>query len=377
MAQSSEQFGLYKEAYKYHVVFKTMNDSIYNEEEIKKIARLEYQYKFEKEKQAIEIEQQKKEAISTENIKHQKILRNIFIIGFIIMMLFVLVIFYSLLKKREANRILAIQKNEINKKNNELLILNDEVRENSEELRITNIKLNEVNATKDKFFSIISHDLKSPFNAILGFSEILLKEHKDYDDEEREERIKHVYNSANSTFKLLEDLLTWAHSQLGKITSSPEKLHLKRLLFETILDLQEPANKKNIQVSDTISENDIIFADKNMIATVLRNLISNAIKFTNKDGSIVISSEKQANSNFLEISVTDTGVGIPKDKINDLFRIEKSTSTKGTENETGTGLGLMLCKEFVEKHGGEIWAESQIGKGSIFNFTIPKTTNKN
>jgi len=137
-------------------------------------------------------------------------------------------------------------------------------------------------------------------------------------------------------------------------------------------ELQAAANQKEIQLIETISDNEMIFADKSMITTILRNLISNAIKFTNRAGNITISSKKQENSDFVEISVADTGVGIPKDKIDDLFRIDKNTSTQGTENETGTGLGLILCKEFIEKHGGEIWVESKEGIGSTFLFSIPQ-----
>ena len=204
---------------------------------------------------------------------------------------------------------------------------------------------------------------------------ILLEKHKDYDDKKREKIIKLVNDSANSAFKLLENLLTWSRSQSGKITYTPEKLHFKILLFETTFDFQGQADKKNIQILDTISENDIIIADKNMLATILRNLISNAIKFTSNSGTIIISSEKQENSNFIEISVTDTGVGIPKNKIDDLFCIDKNTSTQGTENETGTGLGLILCKELVEKHNGKIWVESEEGKGSEFIFSMPCSSN--
>lgn len=235
-------------------------------------------------------------------------------------------------------------------------------------------KLKKANITKDKFFSIISHDLRSPYTALLYFSNILLKKHKEYDDEKLEEIIKLVINTATSAFKLLENLLTWSLAQSGQINFLPEKLDLNTLLTETMFDLQETANKKNIQVLNTISENELIYADRNMIATILRNLISNAIKFTNKNGKIVISSEKEVKSNFLKISVEDTGLGISKKKIDNIFRIDKNTSTKGTENETGTGLGLILCKEFVEKHGGKIWAKSVIGQGSIFNFSIPINT---
>ncbi len=235
-----------------------------------------------------------------------------------------------------------------------------------------NKTLSVLNATKDKFFSIISHDLKSSFYAILGFSDILLEKHKKYDDEERENMINLVNISANSAFKLLENLLTWSGSQSGAIKYLPEKLGIKTLLFETLSNLQVLANKKNIQILDAILENELIFADKNMIATVFRNLISNAIKFTSNGGSIIISSKKQIDSDFIEISVKDNGVGVPKGIIGELFRIDKNTSTQGTENETGTGLGLILCKEFIEKHGGKIWVESKESEGSTFHFTIPK-----
>ncbi len=238
-------------------------------------------------------------------------------------------------------------------------------------LKNSEAQLKEINITKDKFFSIIAHDLKSPFNAILGFSEILLNTHKEYDDEKREEMINIVNSSAVRAFELLENLLTWSRSQSGGIQYSPEKLHLKILLIETIYNQEGQANKKNIKIIETINEEELIFVDKNMIETVLRNLISNAIKFTQKNGKIVILSKRQPNSNFLEISVTDTGVGISKGKIDNLFRIDKNTSTKGTAKETGTGLGLILCKEFVEQHNGKIWVESEEGKGSRFTFSIP------
>ena len=228
------------------------------------------------------------------------------------------------------------------------------------DLKESEAKLRESNKTKDKFFSIIAHDLKSPFNAIIGFSEILLENHKNYDDTKREQIINLVNKSANNAFNLLENLLTWSRSQSGNVSYLPEKVYLRILLFETINILQTQADKKNISISD-----------RNMIATVFRNLISNAIKYTHKNGSIVISSKIQQENNFIEISVMDTGVGIPKDKIDDLFRLDKDMLSKGTENESGTGLGLVLCKEFVEKHGGKIWVKSEVNKGSNFIFTLP------
>ncbi len=231
----------------------------------------------------------------------------------------------------------------------------------------------ESNKTKDKFFSIIAHDLRSPFNALLGLSKVLYENHKKYDETKREHIIKSVNDSAERTFNLLENLLTWSHSQSGTIDFLPKKLNIKTLFSETMLELQGQANEKNIQVSDAISKNDLIYADKNMIATVLRNLISNAIKYTHTNGEINISAE-HGESNVI-ISVTDTGVGIEKEKLRKIFDIGEISSTSGTENEKGTGLGLVLCKEFVEKHNGEIWVESEEGEGSKFIFSIPNICN--
>jgi len=239
-------------------------------------------------------------------------------------------------------------------------------------------KLKDSNKTKDKFLSIISHDLKSPFNSILGLTNILVEEHKNYDDQQRDVLIRSINNTASRAYNLLENLLTWSSSQSGKIQYIPEELNLNTVLNENIFDLQAQAENKDIKVINKISNLEFVYADKNMLAVVLRNLISNAIKFTPKNGEITLSSVRQKKSNCLTISVADTGVGIAEETLKDLFNSDKKTSTSGTEKESGTGLGLILCKEFVEKHQGKIWAESTPNKGSVFIFTIPahlKTNN--
>lgn len=236
-------------------------------------------------------------------------------------------------------------------------------------------ELSELNATKDKFFSIIAHDLKSPIGAISGFCNMLLKRHKLYDDFKRDKLIRKLNNSVTSTLKLLENLLTWSLSQSESLNYSPERLNLNDLLNNVLVDLYPQAKKKEIKIINAIGDKEMISADKNMLATILRNLISNAIKFTNKLGTVSISSENH-NNNLLKISISDNGVGISEDIIDDLFKVDKSSSTNGTENETGTGLGLILCKEFVEKHGGEIWVNSQLGKGSTFSFTLHRNSMK-
>lgn len=230
-------------------------------------------------------------------------------------------------------------------------------------------ELKELNASKDKFFSIIAHDLKNPFTTIIGFSELLNEDLFSHNDEKIREYTKMIHTSAVQTFRLLENLLEWANSQRGNLPFDPAHINLRDLLKEELGMLNDMAVEKNIEIQNTVSENVTIFADKNMIKTILRNLISNAIKFTCRNGKVVVSSVLE--NGIAEISVADTGIGMTEDTIAKLFRIDANLSTRGTENEKGTGLGLFLCKEFVERHGGKIWAESKNGKGSVFRFVIP------
>jgi signal transduction histidine kinase len=232
-----------------------------------------------------------------------------------------------------------------------------------------NNELDSLNVSKDKFFSIIAHDLKNPFSTIIGFSEILKEDIRSGDLAEIEESVTMINTSAVQTFRLLENLLEWAKAQRGKLTFNPEQLDLKALLEEEIKILSDMAKPKNIALECSIPENLKIVADQNMIKTIIRNLISNAIKFTHRNGKVEVM--VKAENQYVNISVADTGIGMTKEIISKLFRIDSDLSTPGTENERGTGLGLFLCKEFVEKHGGKIWAESEEGKGSTLKFLIP------
>ena len=251
---------------------------------------------------------------------------------------------------------------------------NAEIQAQAEELKDKNDKLTELNATKDKLFSIIAHDLKSPFNALLGFSELLLENHARYDNKKLETYIKLINDGLKKTYRLLENLLSWAQVQTGIIKFTPEKINIESLINEIILLMTEAAGNKEIKLISKTENNLLVNADKNMIDTVIRNLVSNAIKFTSKEGDITIKSHTitdKNNQKFAEISIKDSGVGITPEIQTKLFSITENISTKGTENEKGTGLGLILCKEFVEKHGGEIWVESEVEQGSEFLFTIP------
>ena len=241
------------------------------------------------------------------------------------------------------------------------------------ELKIKNEQLKELNATKDKFFSIIAHDLKTPFSGILGFSQILKDEARNLDIDTIEDYADVLNSTAKQTYKLLENLLDWARMQQGGFHFEPKTISLNHLLKTELEGLKNSADRKNITLANGTSSEINFTADEKMLSTVLRNLISNAIKFTPKDGKINIEACRKVD--HVEVSISDTGIGMEKETIDKLFKIETSFTSRGTENEKGTGLGLLLCKDFVEKHGGIIWVDSEKGKGSRFTFSIPQTTN--
>ena len=233
--------------------------------------------------------------------------------------------------------------------------------------------LKELNAIKDKFFSIIAHDLKTPFNGILGFSEILKEDARNLDIDSIISYADIINSTAKQAFNLLENLLEWAILQQNGILFEPRRIFINPLIENEIKGLQYNADKKNITLQNNTTEEIIIAADEKMVCSMFRNLISNAIKFTNKGGEINVKAKMKVD--HFEVSISDTGVGIGKEEIEKLFRNETSFTSKGTENEKGTGLGLILCKEFAEIHGGTITVESEIGKGSTFTISIPAFDN--
>jgi signal transduction histidine kinase len=229
--------------------------------------------------------------------------------------------------------------------------------------------LEEANASKDKFFSIIAHDMRSPFIAILGFSELLKDDYESLDEKERRSMIENIYVSGKSAFNLLENLLIWARSQTNRMEFKPEKLDLSIVVIDVINILRQQAEAKHIKLITEIKYGTLVCADNNMINTVLRNLVSNAIKFTQEDGRIILSESRK--DKHIEISVKDSGVGMTEELKSLLFNLGSSVTKRGTAGEKGTGLGLLLCKEFIDKHNCEIWVESEIGKGTTFKFTLP------
>jgi len=232
-----------------------------------------------------------------------------------------------------------------------------------------NEKLLELNLTKDKFFSIVAHDLKSPFNTLIGFSTLILDRFDSLNDEKKKQYLVMINNAANQGYNLLENLLHWARSQTGKLEWNPENLDITEVIKNAISLYTSIAAEKNIEIDVEIPANTTVYADENMLSTIFRNLISNALKYSFAGGKISIKSEHLAD--FIKLSVVDNGTGISDEVIKNLFKIDKHITTKGTSGEVGTGLGLLICREFVEKHKGKIWASSQIGRGSEFSFTIP------
>ncbi|MEW6652635.1 MAG: PAS domain S-box protein [Bacteroidota bacterium] len=242
-------------------------------------------------------------------------------------------------------------------------------KQSSDELKKVADELAILNTTKDKFFSIIAHDLKNPFITILGFSDLLLTDYSELSDEERKFYLEEMKKSAEVSHNLLQNLLQWSRSQTGRIDFHPTAIALPNLVKVNMELLETTAARKGISIVYEIQYDIIVFADEDMLNTVLRNLITNAIKFTGTNGTITIRAERK--NELAEISVTDNGVGMDDKILSNLFRLDISHTSFGTNKEAGTGLGLILCKEFIEKQGGKIWVESAAGKGSKFIFHLP------
>lgn len=226
-----------------------------------------------------------------------------------------------------------------------------------------------LNSTKDKFFGIIAHDLRNPFNSILGFSELIIDKLKKQDFKTSLFFMETLRKTSISAYELLDNLLTWSRSQSGVIPFNPEVLDINKQINHSVAMLEGSAQIKGIKLGSSISANLFVYADKNMLLTILRNLLTNAIKFSQEGDSVTVSSK--ASGNYIIVSVSDTGIGIAANVISKLFKVDEDIKTEGTANEPGTGLGLILCKEFVEKNNGKIWVESTLEKGSCFSFTLP------
>ncbi len=236
-------------------------------------------------------------------------------------------------------------------------------------IRLKNEELVKVNSEKDKFFSIIAHDLKSPLHGLVNLTELMANASHKFTLDEFIHSAKLLNESANNMSQLLSNLLEWAMVQRGVIAFNPMEINLSELVSQSVSSLNQTALQKNIKIQNEVSENQSIYADEKMISTVFRNLVSNAVKFTKSGGIVKIKSSINTEG-MTEVSVIDTGLGIPEGIINRLFKLGENVGSKGTDGEPSTGLGLILCKEFIDKHKGSIWVKSKEGEGSTFSFTV-------
>ena len=355
LSKSAEHLGYYKKAFKFNNIYNKFKDSINNKNIIKKMAVSDFKIEAEKEKLEIMFKQKVKDQEFNQKIERQKYLSIILIIIIIGIATLGVIYYLSSKQKKRKNELLLIQQKEI--KNQSII------------LRENNKKLKELNATKDTFFTIISHDLKNPFNTLMGLSKLVIDHPEDYSEEDKVEYFGYIYDSSIKTHKLLLNLLMWAKSQIGAIEYFPEHIQLHHFILKSISIYEEKVKLKNLTIELNISKNIEVFADKNMLEIVIRNLISNAIKFTPNNG--IINIKASVSSKDVIVSIQDNGLGIEEEKIPFIFDIIQNKSTNGTNNEKGSGLGLLLCKEFVTRNQGNIWIESKKQIGTSVFFTIP------
>lgn len=347
--------GNYQQALANYLAFSEIREAMMNVESRTSIANLESRYDLVNKER--EIERLEKENMASQlELQREKSLRNFLISIAAFLMFLGIIIALFLVRNSRMNLMLK-------HKNHELEELNTRLTEYSKEL-------DGLNQTKNRLISIISHDLKNPFHSLMGFSELLVNEAERFSEDEKLSFYKSMNDTSKKAFELLQNLLDWARLQTAEIPFKPEDLNVKETI-QSVLDLLNSHSRdKGIVMQNHVSEETIVYADSRMFETVLRNLLSNAVKYTPYGGKISISARDQRD--VLQFDVEDSGVGMDKEQVNNLFNIDKKASRPGTKNELGTGFGLILCREFVKKNGGELSVESEPDKGSTFSFTVPK-----
>jgi signal transduction histidine kinase len=271
--------------------------------------------------------------------------------------------FGEMFARLNAHLIIRKQQKQLQEQNTRLQEQNTLVEQQREQLR-------ELNRNKDKFFSIIAHDLKNPLIGFLSFVKLIEEDLENWNKDQIQKLLGQLRDSAENLSALIENLLTWSRIQRDMIDYLLQPIDLRLLIARNIEILTPNAEQKQVTFQNSLQEEISVDVDLHMLDTVVRNLLSNAIKFTEVGGTIKISATHDENT--VNVAVSDTGIGIPEEKLSDLFRIDAKSQREGTAGEKGTGLGLILCKEFIEKHGGKIWAESKVGKGTTFTFTLPR-----
>lgn len=253
-----------------------------------------------------------------------------------------------------------------------LMTLSKKLEHQNKLIKEQNVELKKLNATKDKFFTIVSHDLKNPLGAFLNFSELLILDYKNITDDDKYDHLKLMYKTAKNMNGLLENLLNWSKSQSRQMSFSPRKKDMNDIISRSIGLLLSHSKSKNITIDNMVQEGSMVVCDENMISSVVRNLLHNAIKFTKKGGLISINSEISDYS--IKFSIKDSGIGIPNKDIEKIFKIDEQYTQKGTTKESGTGLGLILCKDFLEKHESELIISTKVKVGTTMSFHLKKST---
>jgi signal transduction histidine kinase len=338
-----------------------MRDSIDNEQVRNKIAELEIIYETRK-------KENENQFLKTENELKQNMIQNQRIIGLLVIsgLLSVIAFVFILLKNQ---RKLKVVNKQLELTNREVNLKNEIIRKTNSNLEEQKKKLTELNQTKDKFFSVVAHDLRSPFNVLLGYLDMLETEFDELDKLSKLDIIRTLHESSRNTYNLLVNLLEWSRSQRGHLHSNPENLALYDLANEAIQFLHQRSKDKNQVIKNEIDQNIIVYTDQNLTQSIFINLINNAIKFTPSKGQIKLTASQK--DSMVECSISDTGIGIPADKMDELFKLNSEFSRNGTENEPGTGLGLILCQEFVQLINGQIWVTSIEKQGTTFYFSVP------
>ncbi|NOU19579.1 MAG: tetratricopeptide repeat protein [Bacteroidales bacterium] len=370
------KLGDFEKALYYHEFATKIKDSISNNIYIQKITRLTENFKFDIKAKEHEIIQKQKEEILNERIRYQRNQLNFFIIVSVLMVVLVGIIIFFYRDKNLAYKALNLKKDEVTELNNGLIIANIEIKVQKKEienqrdiLQKQSDDLTQLNFTKDKLFSIIAHDLRVPFNSIIGFSDYIKANFHQLSLEEIKEMNGLINQTGITTLRILENLLNWAKTQINQVTIYKENVNISTAINEIIKDFYPQANNKKIKLIYETTSTLNVYIDRNMVNTILRNLISNSIKYTKLGGEIFIMASQK--DDYVEICIQDNGVGMSTEIKTNLFTSNVNPSTIGTLNEKGTGLGLAICNEFVKKLDGKIWVESEVDKGSTFKFTLP------
>ncbi len=360
LAKVYEARGKHKDAVRLLKLESQLKDSLYRAEQMEDVRNIEAAYETERKVKENEL-LRKEQSVNSKVISNQRLL--LFFSGaFLIIVLVLLVI---ILRSNRRIKSVVLQ---ITQKNAEILSQKETIQQKVAELNENNKELENINSIKNKLISVIAHDLKNPFNSIIGYSELLVTDFNNYAQDEVKMFLNIIHDNAIGGNMLLDNLLQWSRLQTRTIQYLPVVHNLARLVTDEFFLLQHKAKEKGVSLVQHIADDLVVFADSNMLKTVIRNLVSNALKFTPKNGSVTINAKAETNS--VLVSVVDTGQGVEPHIKEKLFTGEAGVSTVGNSGEKGTGLGLMLCKDFIQKHNGDIWLESKPGEGAAFFFRL-------